>query len=350
MTRRAVVAGAGIAGLAVATGLAHDGWQVTVRERWEQIPLVGTGIGLWPAAQQGLAALSPDLRDVIEREAVEFGDAAIFRPDGRRLTKLPRDAVERRSGVPVRILPRSALLAALLDSARAAGAAIETGVTVDPAHTDADLVVAADGLRSALREAAFPGATGARYAGGIAMRGESPGEHGPNGETWGPGQLYVGVTRTRPGHTNWYAMMPGPADRRPDLDELLAATADWHDPIPLVLRTTTPGSLLRHPIHDLHPALPSFVSGRLAVVGDAAHAMTPNLGRGACEAVLDAVALTRALRGATVADGLAAYDAERRRPAQRIAARSWQAGRLARGGWFSPLRDGLVRAASPLVR
>lgn len=350
MTRTAVVAGAGIAGLATATGLARDGWEVTVRERWGEIPLVGTGIGLWPAAQQGLAALSPALREVIEREAVEFGDTAIFRPDGRRITRIPRDAVERRSGVPVRILPRSALLAALLQSATDADARIETGVTVDLATTDADLVVAADGLRSGLRDTALPGRTGARYAGGIALRGESPGEHGPYGETWGPGHVYVGITRTRPGHTNWYAVLPGPPDRLPDLDELLEVTRGWHAPIPTVLRTTTPGSLLRHPIHDLHPALPSFVSGRVAVVGDAAHAMTPNLGRGACEAVLDAVALTSSLRDATVAAGLAAYDTQRRRPAQRIAAPSWQAGRVARGGRFSPLRDTALRLVSPLVR
>lgn len=345
-----MIAGAGIAGLAVATGLARDGWTVTVRERWEQIPLVGTGIGLWPDAQQGLADLAPALGAVIEREAVEFGDIAILRPGGRRIAAVPRDAVERRSGVPVRILPRATLLAALLDSAAAAGARLETGVAVDLATTEADLVVAADGLRSGLREAVLPGAARLRYAGGTALRGESPGEHGPYGETWGPGRVYVGITRTRPGHTNWYAFLPGPPDHRPTLPDLQAVVADWHAPIPHVLATTTPSSLLRHPIHDLHPALPTFVSGRVAFVGDAAHAMTPNLGRGACEAVLDAVALTAALRGATVAGGLQVYDATRRRAAQRIAARSWQTGRVAQGGWFSPLRDVALRAVSAVAR
>lgn len=348
MARTAVVAGAGIAGLAVATGLARDGWDVTVRERWAQIPLVGTGIGLWPAAQQGLAALG--LAPVIAREAVEFGDIAVYRPDGRVITPVRRDAIERRSGVTVRILPRSALLAALLDAAQDAGATVETDAAVDLETTDAELVVGADGLRSGLREALFPGRSRLRYAGGIALRGESPGEQGPYGETWGPGQMYVGITRTRPGHTNWYAFVPGPPDRRPTLDDLLEVVGHWHEPIPQVLRTTTPGSLLRHPLHDLHPPLPSFVSGRVALVGDAAHAMTPNLGRGACEAVLDAVALTRALHDATVTEGLVAYDAERRRAAQTVAGRSWRFGRVARGGWFSPLRDAALRTAAPLVR
>ncbi len=98
---------------------------------------------------------------------------------------------------------------------------------------------------------------------------------------------------------------------------------------PRILDATDPATWIRYEMRHLYPALPSFVSadasaGRVALVGDAAHAMTPNLGQGACTAILDADALTRALAAAPpgpagVAGALRAYDRERRRSAQRTA-------------------------------
>jgi 2-polyprenyl-6-methoxyphenol hydroxylase-like FAD-dependent oxidoreductase len=57
------------------------------------------------------------------------------------------------------------------------------------------------------------------------------------------------------------------------------------------VRAADPSDVLRNPIHDLDPPLRSFVTDRVALLGDAAHAMTPNLGRGACEAISDALSI-----------------------------------------------------------
>lgn len=67
------------------------------------------------------------------------------------------------------------------------------------------------------------------------------------------------------------------------------------------------------------PPLATFADARHVLVGDAAHAMAPNLGRGACESLRGAVTLSRCLaRAATVHEGLRAYDRARRAPTRRL--------------------------------
>lgn len=88
------------------------------------------------------------------------------------------------------------------------------------------------------------------------------------------------------------------------------------------------------------------MSGRAVLIGDAAHAMTPDLGRGACEALVSAATLTRHLTTTVDSDAaLAAYDRERRRPTQRLQAMSYRMGRLAHARRLTGLRDMAVRIA-----
>ncbi|NEE18492.1 FAD-dependent monooxygenase, partial [Streptomyces sp. SID7499] len=196
------------------------------------------------------------------------------------------------------------------------------------------LVIGADGIRSAVRTARFGDRSGPRGIGTVAWIGTADFESPVYGETWGSGRFF-GMTPVEPGRTNWYATVP----EATTAEELRAAFAGWHDPVPRILDTTDPATWIRYDMLHLYPALPSFVAAGtrpgspvptgagpapVALVGDAAHAMTPNLGQGACTAILDAEALTRALATAPpgpagIAGALRAYDAERRRSAQRTA-------------------------------
>jgi 2-polyprenyl-6-methoxyphenol hydroxylase-like FAD-dependent oxidoreductase len=120
----------------------------------------------------------------------------------------------------------------------------------------------------------------------------------------------------------------------------------WHEGVRQVLDGLREDGILRHDLYDLAPPLSTFVDGNVALIGDAAHAMTPDLGRGACEALVDGVTLGRCLVVAPgVRPGLAEYDRQRRRSVQRLARMSRTMGRVAHARRFTPLRDVAVRAA-----
>lgn len=104
---------------------------------------------------------------------------------------------------------------------------------------------------------------------------------------------------------------------------------DWHDPIPAIIGKTPPEAVLRNDVYDLALPLPPFVQGRVVLLGDAAHAMTPNLGQGACAAIQDAGVLAEVLeRYGDQAVALASYDRIRRAATTKLIRRSRQMGVL----------------------
>jgi len=206
----------------------------------------------------------------------------------------------------------------------------------------ADLVVGADGVHSATRQSVWPGAPGPRYVGYTSWRMVCPPV--PVTETaewWGRGERF-GYAPLPDGRIYVYATANA-AEGASDggLPELHRRFGGWHHPIPALLDAADPGAVLHHNLYEL-PPLTTYTSGRVVLVGDAAHAMTPNLGQGACQALEDAVVLGNVMASG---DGLAAYDRQRRPRTQMIARRSRQIGVAAQ--WASPaavkLRDTALR-------
>ncbi|WP_158847002.1 FAD-dependent monooxygenase [Saccharothrix deserti] len=314
--RRAAVIGGGVGGLTAAIGLRRSGWEVVVFERSAALPDVGTGLGIWPDALRALDRLG--LGDAARGAGRRQPDGTLRKPDGTVIGTIGAGSVH--------LLTRPALLGVL------AGAlpegVVRFGTSADLAQcADYDLVVGADGIHSAVRGELFDAVV--RPSGAIGWRGTVDVPVDAGGETWGKGGKF-GLTPQADGRTNWYAMA-----------EDLSLFADWHDPIPRVLASAT--DVLRHELLYLTP-LPSYVSGRVALLGDAAHAMTPDLGQGACQAIIDGVVLAECLAG-DVDAGLRSYDGKRRRVTQRLAARSLQLNRLARMRRLTGVRDLGLRLA-----
>jgi 2-polyprenyl-6-methoxyphenol hydroxylase-like FAD-dependent oxidoreductase len=347
MADTAAVVGGGIGGLATAIALHRNGWRVVVYERAPEIPATGTALGMWPAALHALDALGvgDDVRRLGQRQRVgEFR-----RPDGTRIAAIDTAKLERRTGDPVYLLSRPALLNLLR---RAVGdAALHLGTAVRelrPLREKFDVVVAADGVFSQAREEAFGPDYRARYAGNTAWRGfveDLPTETFT--ETWGDGAKF-GVTPQEGGRTNWYASIPAPEGGftpGAELANLRRLFGGWADPVRTVLDAISEPQILRHDVY-VTPRLPTFVRHNVAFIGDAAHAMRPDLGRGACEALIDAITLATCLRDASaIPHGLHAYDRQRRRPAQRLAGMSGVAAGLSRIRHALWLRDALLRAS-----
>ncbi|GGP99362.1 FAD-dependent monooxygenase [Streptomyces roseolilacinus] len=371
--RHAVVAGGGIGGLTAAVALTRRGWRVTVCERAPALTGTGAGIMLAPNALRALESigLGPE---------TWAGDAlsdqvGLRTPDGAWLSRPDGGAPSTRHGLPPRAVHRGFLIetlaAALPPDTVRLGVSVtradDAGDTVVARTTAgdlrADVVVAADGMRSALRGQLFPRHPGIRHAGEAGWRAVLPGTGlppQPAAETWGAGERF-GVVPLVDGRLYVYATAvtgTGPAARPADHHaELTRRFGAWHDPIPALLdrlnqQNPDPVAILHHDFHELASPLPRLHAGRVALLGDAAHAMTPNLGQGGCQAIEDAVVVAHLLAGdADVPAALAAYTKARRRRTTRISRRSRRMGELARLSHplAVSLRDLAIRATPQAV-
>lgn len=328
----AVVVGAGIGGVAAAVALQQCGWRVTVLERAPVLGEVGAGLSIWPSAAVALRQLG--VRG-IEPGVLPTGASGLRTESGRWIIHGSALGAQ----VPV-MIHRSRLHDRITDQF-GPGITIRTGYTVTGVDLDesgatvigtgeqlrADLVVGADGLRSVVRTALHPEYPDPQYSGYTSYRGlvELDTADG-GGETWGSGRRF-GFARLEDGRIYWYATANQREHEPGDLAAVREGFATWHEPIPAILGAAR--QLLQTDIHDLALPLVPFVTGRVVLLGDAAHAMTPNLGRGACSTIEDAGALARHLGGTSdLASALTAYDLERRQATTRLVRRSRRVGQV----------------------
>lgn len=282
--QRIAIIGAGIAGLTIASALDDERFEIDLYEAQPERSGTGSALGLWGSARRVLRGLdaSPPLG---ERST----EGALRRIDGRRLVPL-------RGGGPV-MVERPALLEALEGAGPTQVRRVSEEVT-DPAALDADLVVGADGVRSRVRgmvdsRAAERSGTPYLALRGIGRRRPEPGSVG---EYWGGGLLF-GIVPMPGGQTYWFSTHRSDLAEPLDLDAVLAETRER-----FASAAEAPRRLLAEAGPDtlatrlwVAPSLRTYARDRFVVIGDAAHAMTPNLGRGACSAIVDAWTLARAL-------------------------------------------------------
>lgn len=343
VNRTVTIVGAGISGLAAGRALLDDGWDVRIYERADAPPQTGTSLVLWFDALEELDASG--LGDPVRAAGIQQDEARFLTPEGKTFATI-------RPQQPNYVVSRPALHNALISDELAARIQWGTHITGPGQLPPSDLIIAADGINSVFRHAVVGRDHPAEPLGTVALRGVVPGPATTSTETWGKGRLF-GITPYDAHNTNWFACLRQDeldnAYRRTTRDTLAALFHGWHDDVQSVIERIDESAVDIRPLSDVR-GLMSVYRDNTVLIGDAAHAMAPNLGRGASEALLDAAALAMALQTPDGLDtALAEYDRLRRNDADGVAQVSRYANRLVTGRRFGALRRGVVKLGAWLV-
>jgi len=343
--KKVLIVGGGIAGLSLGTALRRIGVEAEIVERAPAFGAVGAGIVLGVNAMAVLRRLNLD-RAAMER-GYELGEGAITDAGGRTLMRTDFHALKPRFG-PTLAIHRADLHELLLEGC--AGLLLRSGTTVDALtqRRDAvevtlsdrtegvyDLVVGADGVRSRVRSLLFGSSTPV-YAGYTCWRMVVPRPEGVNTphlrEMWGRGARFGVVPLTRD-RVYCFAVANAPADA-PDPEEgrverFQRRFAGFGGDVPSVCaQITEPGQLIHGDLTDVEQE--PWYQGRVVLTGDAAHAVTPNMGQGAAMALESSMVLAELIgEGGPLSETLAAWSARRRDRVRFVREQSRRIGRVA---------------------
>lgn len=354
------IVGAGIGGLTAAVALRQRGLAPTVYEAAPELRPVGAGILMPPNAMAVFRRLG--LAEQVAARGHVLEAMEVHSLSSGRLQRGSMAGTGSSEGLHAVAIHRAELHAvlhgALGDGAVVLDARLED-LEVPPNAVSmrfrdgcrsAAVVIGADGVGSVVRGRIFP-EVAPRTAGQIAWRGVVGGMGGYGGtrtgyEIWGPEGRF-GWAPVGAGQIYWFAVMDAArAAQQPDRGELLRRlAAPFPAPIPALIERTPPEVVIETELRDL-PPMPRWHRDRVVLLGDAAHATTPNLGQGGAQAVEDGYALAGALATWPRPEAaFAAYQAARKPMADLVTRRSRAFGRVAHLG--HPLaiaaRDRLLR-------
>ena len=344
------ILGAGIGGLAAATFLARQGHTVRVFEQAPAFARVGAGIQMAPNATKVLRALG--IEDRLRRVAFQSPRMVSRVWDSGEITSdMPMAAeAEAKYGSPYFFLHRADLHGAIASGVPEDSVTLNckltrfeqtaSGVTLkfaDGSSTDADALIAADGVHSRVREQLL-GADKAHFTGKVAYRttfnaARMQGVQVPRHRTkwWGEDRHMViyPVTANRdeiyfvtsqPEQAEW--LTPESWSAKGDLDDLRASFAGFHAEVQAVINAAE--SVHKWALFERDP-LPRWGDGRVVLLGDACHPMTPYMAQGAASALEDAIVMARCLEGvasADIASALRRYEAARKPRTSQIQSQS----------------------------
>ena len=361
------IVGAGLGGMTAAVALQQRGFDVTVYEQAPALGEIGAGITVGPNISLVLAGLG------LEDAAASFADGSttfgtLHPRTGARIRFSERSLEEalEMHGALTRHMHRADLHKVLEDAFNKEGEALRLGhALTDIGQDDSgvalhfangvterrDIVIACDGLKSVVRDKLFP-TEPPKYTGYMAWRGVVDAanvtgvSHVPHFASYpAEGSMFSRYPLRRGAQINWVANAYRPDDigeeswrAQTDINEVLEEFGDWHEDVVRIIRASPNGRCLRWALSSRQP-LDGWIVGRVALLGDAAHPMTPFYGMGAGMAFEDAAILARCFEAET-GDWRAAFA-------------RYERARLARANKFhvqSLKRGGIYMSADPADR
>jgi len=305
---RVLIIGAGVSGISVARGLLRDGHDVTLFDQRSNVTAGGGAVTIWSNGATVLQHLGVDM----DGAGQLLSSVRVMTSTGRPLATVDLDAMGNRLGAPVRMVPRRILLERLLEGfpidrircnsrvegvvSTANGVRVEFG---DGSSADGDLLIAADGLHSVVRD--IVGAQPAKSTGWCSWQGlvSLPAIADPHVATMMIGEHgSLGLWPAGSSALQWWFDLPWTSDFvRPErpIEMIRSHFSGWSDTVDEVLATLTDDDLAPSPFpHFRHP-IPRSGAGAVTLLGDAAHTMPPTLAQGTNQALLDTMVLRRAL-------------------------------------------------------
>ena len=356
-----IIIGGGIAGLACAHALNQVNITTKVYESTPTIKAVGAGLVLGTNAMQILDRL--DLAEAVIQEGNELKSIEITNHQLKALQTVSQENTKKRFGFYGTAIHRAKLhqilvnklkddqlvlghqLAHLEQTSNNSIAHFENGQS----HT-AIFFIGADGIHSKLREAAFPPVK-MRAAKQYCWRGITnlpsnfPDPHKAI-ESWG-NQRRFGFIPIGDQKLYWFAVISDnqwkSQEKQSEQEALIHAFKDFHPLIHTVLQSTPTSIIIRNDIYDF-PPIPTWHKKNICLIGDAAHAMTPNMGQGACQAIEDAYFLAKAAKENTdIQQAFLHFQKSRKTRVDKIVNQSLQIGKMAHIAIGQGLRNWLMR-------
>lgn len=348
--------------MCAAISLGRLGLEVKVYEQAPALRMVGAGLTIWANAIKVLRKLGLAERVIEAGSKIDRGE--LRTSGGRVLSRTSTGELEERFNEPTIAIHRADLHDILLGALPAGTVHLgkrcarfeedEEGVSVsftDGETVRSDLLVGADGIHSVVRGQLFPEVK-LRYSGYTTWRGvaETRDEAalGKTSETWGCGARF-GIVRIDRERIYWFSTANVEAGRRLSPDEtrsfLLEYFKGWHHPVELLIKSTPAEHILHNDIYDMAP-MKQWCRGRVALLGDSAHPITPNMGQGACMAIESGLALARCLRQEDdLTKSLRRYERERMPRTAWITNQSRKIGRIGQmeSRLLCALRDAFLR-------
>jgi len=355
------IIGAGIGGLTTAIALEQKGFEVEIFESFPEMKRMGAGIVLANNAMSVFQRLG--LSETIYKNSNRISSLRLVDEKLKVLTEINLTSFEKKLGVHYAAIHRGTLQEILLKNLNSTKLhlgkrlkyvenyekTIHLHFENGTSH-EANILVGADGIHSEVRNLFFPKTT-IRNAHQVCWRGITKMKlpkkfHHELNECWGKGTRF-GIVPLAAGEIYWFALANYKDDFRTEFQEtdLEKMFSDYDPIITKIIHSTPTNKIIVNEINDLKP-IKKWHTNKVCLIGDAAHATTPNMGQGACQSIEDALALSLCLeKEKNLEKAFSNFQKLRIKKANGVINQSWQVGKIAQleNSFGRKIRNSIMR-------